>query len=974
MTRRMVRLFSAVLVSAGAILQVPFASRPVGAQGPQSTSSSPADKTIYVRPVAPEDLNVTPAGAAVAGLNGPLVPSAFLRDPIMSNPSPNGGGGSEPSIAINPSNPNQIVVAAGFGGWNGNARLFYSTDGGNTWTTNFTIPVPPNGAGTSGCPCDQTFDYDRNGTLYGTFLTSKVYTGGTTNPASLAAWTWTTTGNPPTAVTTNQAAQTAVDQPWLIVNRDPNNAAQDNVYVAYDDFTTNPGVPMRVAESTAGLPLNFANNVQTSGSTAGPGNPGHRLANDRTTGLIYDLWSSGTGGNNFDYKLNRSADGGQTWTLNGSSTGITVVNSGNNYGGKFGTVNALLGGVHHAAVDPITGSVYVVYAALDGSGNNRLAIKRLQYNGTGTLGVVSTATVTTQTSVQAALPSVAVTDNGVVGVLYTTFDGFSSLQDPTNPGNFFPIFSAHFAASTDMGVTFTDSILQTFLSPATSTNPGDSQRVLGDFQQVKAVGDVFYGVYSGNGASFGTSSAQIDPIFFKVSAAGPQITVTGDLNFGTVAQGTTADREVQITNTGNDALVINGVSFAAGSDPSFSVVPSPGLPQTLQPSDNVTFIVRFSPPTGTLGGTRTGTLVINSNDPLTPTFNLSASGKIGIPKNGFSTTALSFGAVPVDDRTNPHTADQTLTIFNQATCGGCDLSLNSLTITGPNAGDFTLVAPVGLPTLIAAGSSLDVVIRFNPLGGGSRSASLTVNTSDPSSPSQVVSLSGTGLLSSILASPKPLIFGPTVLDPACGGVCGQTQSESIANNGQAELILDVLGVSGSPAFSAAGPTNPVTRVQPSATFSEPVTFHPSGSTGSYKVAGSLTIAHNVAGAVPPLTISDTVDLCGEAVGRGIRLLAFDTAGNPLPILKSLKLQGFGQVSKVNINLKDLTLTTINPPTSCVPIAFQYENQNLPTTDTVGSSKPGSQYSLTVTTPGNQHAVVTFTLGINEFKVIRMTIP
>jgi hypothetical protein len=70
----------------------------------------------------------------------------------------------------------------------------------------------------------------------------------------------------------------------------------------------------------------------------------------------------------------------------------------------------------------------------------------------------------------------------------------------------------------------------------------------------------------------------------------------------------------------------------------------------------------------------------------------------------------------------------------------------------------------------------------------------------------------------------------------------------------------------------------------------------------------------------------------------------------------------------------VTLTTINPPVSCVPIAFQYENQNLPTTDTVGSSKPGSQYSLTVTAPNNNHAVVTFTLGINEFKVIRMTIP
>jgi Abnormal spindle-like microcephaly-assoc'd, ASPM-SPD-2-Hydin len=970
MTRYLRRLALALIIVLFGMTATPLVPASAQAQGPQVSSSSPPDKTIYSRPVAPEDLS--PLGSGVS-LMGALVPAPFLRDPIMSNPSPNGSGGSEPSIAINPSNPNQIIVAAGFGGWNGNARLFYSIDGGNTWTTRFTIPAPPNGAGTSGCPCDQTFDYDRSGRLYGTFLANQVYSGGTTDPTSVAAWTWTTTGSPATAVTTNQAAQTSVDQPWLLVNRDPANAAQDNVYVAYDDFTINPGVPMRVAESTAGLPLNFTRNVQTSGATSGPGNPGHRLANDRSTGLIYDLWSSGAGGNNFSYLLNRSNDGGQTWSLNGSATGITVVTSPSNFGGKFGTVNALLGGVDHAAVDPITGSVYVVYGALDGGGNNRLAIARLQYNGTGTLSVVSTANVTTQAQVQAALPSVAVTDNGVVGVLYTTFDGFSSLQDPNNPGNFFPIFSAHFAASTDLGLTFNDTTMETFLSPATSTNPGDSQRVLGDFQQVKAVGDLFYGVFSGNGAPFGTTSSQIDPIFFKVSAAGPQITVTGDLNFGTVAQGTFADRQVQITNTGNAALVINGVGFAAGSDPSFSVLPNPGVPQTLQPSDSITYIVRFAPPTGTLGGTRNGTLVINSNDPLKPVVNVAATGVIGLPKVGFSSTALSFGAVPVDDRTNPHSADQVLTIFNQASCGGCDLTLLSLPITGPNAADFTVVGPTSLPTTVGAGSSLSFTIRFNPSGGGTRSATLTVNTNDPTIGSQGVSLSGTGLLSAISASPDPLIFGPTVLDPACGGVCGQTQNEVITNSGAAELILDVLTFSGDPAFSGPGPTSPLTRVQPTNSFNEPVTFHPIGTTPSYKLTGTLTVQHNVAGAAPPLSISETVDLCGEAVGRGIRVLALDPAGNPLTTIKMLKLQGFGFVNKVNENLKDLTLTTINPPTSCQQIQFQYQNQNLPTTDTNGSGNPGSKYNLVVYS-GNNHAEVTFTLGVNEFKIIRITVP
>ena len=61
--------------------------------------------------------------------------------------------------------------------------------------------------------------------------------------------------------------------------------------------------------------------------------------------------------------------------------------------------------------------------------------------------------------VQAALPSVAVAGNGIIGVFYYTFDGFST------PDNF-PIFSAHLSLSDDHAQTFTDQVLLTFLSSA----------------------------------------------------------------------------------------------------------------------------------------------------------------------------------------------------------------------------------------------------------------------------------------------------------------------------------------------------------------------------------------------------------------------------------------------------------------------------------------------------------------------------
>jgi len=43
---------------------------------------------------------------------------------------------------------------------------------------------------------------------------------------------------------------------------------------------------------------------------------------------------------------------------------------------KFGGVNALLGGVLHAAVDPTNGDLYYVYGNRDAAGTIVLAIRR----------------------------------------------------------------------------------------------------------------------------------------------------------------------------------------------------------------------------------------------------------------------------------------------------------------------------------------------------------------------------------------------------------------------------------------------------------------------------------------------------------------------------------------------------------------------------------------------------------------------
>jgi hypothetical protein len=506
------------------LAQKPSSAGSAGAGGNNNGGRSwPFDSNVYVRAAIPEDYAVSRPKTLQAT-------TVFVRDTVVSNTDPtltntdtfNDG---ETTIAINPANTNEIVISAFSGSWGANAPIWHSTDGGNTWTKRFTVPVPT-GLG-PGCPCDQVFDYGRGNRLSGTFLKSgDIYSGTTTNPTSSAAWGWLASMG--VAVPTNSTGIGNSDQPWLLVNRDTATAAQDNVYAAYDDFSMLPR-GMQIAVAQGSNPPNFTidNSAGTSLNCIGGNcvNPGHRLAVDTGNGTVYSLFQDlVTGLNpggffNLNYMLNRTTDSGATWGLNGSASGIVVANADTTQATtKFGTVNALLGGIDHATVDPTNGDVYYVYGTRDSvTLNNRLSIIRLTDDGLGGLTIGASSFVTGQ--VDAALPSVAVTSDGTVGVLHTTFDGFSGG---------FPQFTAHFATSTDQGATFSDNTLLTFLSSATDDgNPG--QRVLGDYNQVKANGTTFYGVFTGNGVPLGRPFANHDPIFFKVFVGCIGITCPADI-------------------------------------------------------------------------------------------------------------------------------------------------------------------------------------------------------------------------------------------------------------------------------------------------------------------------------------------------------------------------------------------------------------------------------------------------------------
>ncbi len=462
---------------------------------------------------------------------------------------------------------------------------------------------------------------------------------------------------------------------------------------------------------------------------------------------------------------------------------------------------------------------------------------------------------------------------------------------------------------------------------------------------------------------------------YQLPASGTGVTgrvaVSGSLEFGVVPRGMAATRPLTVTNTGLAPLTVSDVALTGGSDSAFTVLSNPGTPQTIQPSDSVVFTVRFAPPSNSNGNLRSGTVRVSSDDPDAPNVDVAATGIPGVPRATLDSSAFDFGGVPVDNRTTPHVVNQVLRIANQASCALCDLTITSLPITGPAAGDFTVVGAPAPPFTIGAGNHVDLTIRFNPPVGGTRNASLAVNSDDPANPSLPVSLVGEGLLPAIASAPgtptSPLIFSPTVYDPNCGIFCGQTKVETFTNTGQAELIADVVSFSGSPAFSGPGPSSPPDRFAQGTSLVEPVTFRPTAA--ARKLTGTLTVRDNLP--FDSTTVERQVPLCGEAVGRGVRVLLEDASGNPVPTVAALHLYSTGTSPNVNVNVANLPLQQIDPPTSCQTIRFHYENQALPATEE--TAPKSSYYTIDISAGGNRKATITFTLAPNQFRELVMVV-
>lgn len=281
-------------------------------------------------------------------------------------------------------------------------------------------------------------------------------------------------------------------------------------------------------------------------------------------------------------------------------------------------------------------------------------------------------------------------------------------------------------------------------------------------------------------------------IIIEVSGTGaaapvPDITPsTTSLLFGSVTVGSSADKLLTLTNTGNDDLIIADIGVVDALAAPFSLVAGQDncSNMSLLPAASCTVAVRYSPSTEGLQG---DSFNVPSDDPDTPTVTVNVSGTgtpVANPAITVSSTALQFGSVTLGN-----TTDLTLTLGNT---GNADLTISDIGLANALSAPFSLVSGQDNCSnqILTPSSGCTIAVRYSPTSEGIQIDSFDVPSDDPDTPTVTVDVSGTGtqvLVPNIMLSATSFLFGSVTVGDSVD------QTLTLSNSGNAELTISVIG-------------------------------------------------------------------------------------------------------------------------------------------------------------------------------------
>lgn len=422
---------------------------------------------------------------------------------IPQNLSSESDQNSEPSIAVNPSNTGQAIISAfsivsqAGGAPSVPPNPYFSTqNGGSTWLNFQNIRHG-----------DTTVEWSPGGTAYLTRLFP--FPG----PNSIDVQRSFPPNNPPAFApipgSTFTVNRSFPDQPFLEVAR---VGGTDRLYVGVNDLSVFPGKTATVRFSTDGGTTWNNEVIERVNPGAGQDGPPIRVAaNGNRVYAAFERWTAGLANGDFTSNIvvvrdDNGVTGGpgmrfQALGANGSTvvSGLTVPFGGTSLGAER------LGSGLSIAVDPNNpNKVFVAYNQV--VGGQPVVSVHLSTDG----GVSWGTGPVFQALNNAGLPQLSVAANGVVGLLYAHLNANGQLETRL-------VQSANaFASSTDI-------LLFRFpnnVPPVPQTCGGPCDPYVGDYFDLEAVGNTFFGTFSASN-DLNTAFSPFGVTFQRLTAGDP---------------------------------------------------------------------------------------------------------------------------------------------------------------------------------------------------------------------------------------------------------------------------------------------------------------------------------------------------------------------------------------------------------------------------------------------------------------------
>ena len=409
-------------------------------------------------------------------------------------------------------------------------------------------------------------------------------------------------------------------------------------------------------------------------------------------------------------------------------------------------------------------------------------------------------------------------------------------------------------------------------------------------------------------------------VFVTVTGSGvaPGVCLSeGLVDFGQVEVGQSADRSVTLESCGDVALDLSGVAIA--TNPEFSVVTPPALPQRLEPGQSLQVDLRYMP---TDPGRDQDQLVLRSNLPdsfVTLVGEARACDLTALP------TRLSFNPVGAGGAST-----KSLLIENS---GAVACEVTDLRLGAGTSAEFSLVTAPGRPFSVAPGQSVTVELGYAPADSGADTGTFEIASSDAGEPVITIDLSGRRLNPGecgLVITPDPIAFGAVAVGAP------QTMQVTLQNAGTNNCTISQVSLSAASSrdLRLDSVTVPM-LIRPNNSRTFDVVFTP-------RTAQPQTGELQVYTGLIPLTPDFFVPISGAGAGPMLcptpSPLVFGTHNPGIPVPRQLQMISCGTQDVVVSNL------SLRAPTSS-----EYALTNPPATPT--TIPPGSQVDLTVTYTG-----------------------